>query len=87
VDDYVNQGAILANISSPQLAELHGKLNEARNRLDIGRKNLERVQKTENRVSILQAKAKLDEADATLRRTKRLIELGAGAGKDLISAG
>lgn len=86
VGDYVNQGAILATISSPQLAELHGKLNEARNRLDIGRKNLERVQKTENRVSILQAKAKLDEADATLRRTQRLIELGAGAGKDLISA-
>ncbi|HCA57111.1 MAG TPA: hypothetical protein DEP46_03900, partial [Blastocatellia bacterium] len=53
VGDYVNQGAILATISSPQLAELHGKLNEARNRLDIGRKNLERVQKTENRVSIL----------------------------------
>ena len=86
VGDYVNQGAVLAVISSPQLAELHGKLNEARNRLDLAQKNLARVQKAENRVSILQAKAKLDEADATLRRTKRLIELGAGAGKDLISA-
>ncbi|MBV6496548.1 MAG: hypothetical protein DCC44_01100 [Acidobacteria bacterium] len=86
VGDYVEQGAILATISSPQLAELHGKLNEARNRLDLAQKNLARVQKTENRVSILQAKAKLDEADATLRRTRRLIELGAGAGKDLIAA-
>lgn len=86
VGDYVNQGAVLAVISSPQLAELHGKLNEARNRLDLAQKNLARVQKAENRVSILQAKAKLDEADATLRRTKKLIELGAGAGKDLISA-
>lgn len=86
VGDYVERGAILATISSPQLAELHGKLNEARNRLDLAQKNLARVQKTENRVSILQAKAKLDEADATLRRTRRLIELGAGAGKDLIAA-
>jgi membrane fusion protein, heavy metal efflux system len=86
VGDFVNQGAVLATISSPQLAELHGKLNEAKNRLDLAQKNLARVQKSENRVSILQAKAKFDEADATLRRTKRLIELGAGAGKDLISA-
>jgi membrane fusion protein, heavy metal efflux system len=86
VGDYVNQGAVLATVSSPQLAELHGKLNEAKNRLDLAQKNLARVQKSENRVSILQAKAKLDEADATLRRTKRLIELGAGAGKDLIAA-
>ena len=33
-----------------------------------------------------QAKARLDEAEATLRRVRRLIELGAGAGKDLIAA-
>ena len=86
VGDYVNQGAVLATVSSPQLAELHGKLNEAKNRLDLAQKNLARVQKAENRVSILQAKARLDEADATLKRTKRLIELGAGAGKDIIAA-
>ena len=86
VGDYVNQGAVLATVSSPQLAELHGKLNEAKNRLDLAQKNLARVQKSENRVSILQAKARLDEADATLKRTQRLIELGAGAGKDLVAA-
>lgn len=86
VGDYVNQGAVLALISSPQLAELHGKLNEAKTRYALAQKNLERVLKAENRVSILQAKAKLDEAEATLRRTNRLIELGAGAGKDKITA-
>ena len=86
VGDFVQQGAILAIISSPQLAELHGKMNEARTRLNLAQANLARVQKAENRVSILQAKARLDEAETTLRRTKRLIELGAGAGKDLISA-
>ena len=37
-------------------------------------------------MAVLQAKARLDEADATLKRTKRLIELGAGAGKDLVTA-
>jgi cobalt-zinc-cadmium efflux system membrane fusion protein len=86
VGDYVNQGAVLAVISSPQLAEMHGKMNEAKTRLNLAQANLARVQKAENRVSILQAKAKLDEAEATLRRTKRLIELGAGAGKDQIAA-
>ena len=86
VGDYVQQGAVLAVISSPQLAEMHGKMNEAKTRLNLAQTNLARVQKAENRVSILQAKAKLDEAEATLRRTKRLIELGAGAGKDAIAA-
>lgn len=86
VGDYVNQGAVLATVSSPQLAEMHGKLNEAKTRLALAQTNLARVQKAENRVSILQAKARLDEAEATLRRTKKLIELGAGAGKDMISA-
>jgi len=86
VGDYVNQGAVLAVISSPQLAQMHGKMHEAKTRYELAQRNLARVQKSENRVSILQAKAKLDEAEATLRRTRRLIELGAGAGKDLISA-
>jgi RND family efflux transporter MFP subunit len=35
---------------------------------------------------VLQAKARLDEAEANLRRTRRLIELGAAAGKDLTAA-
>ncbi len=86
VGDYVQRGAVLALISSPQLAQLHGKMHEARTRYELARRNLVRVQKSENRVAVLQAKAKLDEAEATLRRTRRLIELGAGAGKDLISA-
>lgn len=86
VGDYVNQGAVLATISSPQVAQLHGKMHEARTRYELAQRNLARVQKAENRVAVLQAKAKLDMADATLKRTKRLIELGAGAGKDLITA-
>jgi membrane fusion protein, heavy metal efflux system len=86
VGDYVNRGATLAVISSPQLAQMHGKMHEAKTRYELAQRNLARVQKAENRVAVLQAKAKLDEAEATLRRVKRLIELEAGAGKDLIAA-
>lgn len=84
--DRVRKGAVLAMIASPQIAELHGKLHEAETALAIAQRNYERVQKAENRVAVLQAKARLDEAEASFRRTQRLIELGAGAGKDLVTA-
>ena len=84
--DTVRAGQVLAVISSPQIAQMHGKLHEAETTLALAERNLQRVMRAENRVAVLQAKAKLDEADATLRRTRRLIELGAGAGKDLIAA-
>ena len=86
VGDYVGQGAVLATISSTEVSELQGKLREARIRTDNAERAFARVQRAENRASVLQAKARLDEAEATLKRTRRLIELGAGAGKDLISA-
>ncbi|MCO5333533.1 MAG: efflux RND transporter periplasmic adaptor subunit [Pyrinomonadaceae bacterium] len=86
VGDHVERGTVLATISSPQLAQLHGKMHEARTQFELAVRNMERVQRTENRVNVLAAKAKLDEADATLKRTKKLIDLGAGAGKDLVAA-
>lgn len=76
VGDFVNEGAVLATISSPQLAELHGKLNEARTRYNLAQKNLERVLKSENRVGVLQAKARLDEAEANLKRSRIQAEVG-----------
>jgi membrane fusion protein, heavy metal efflux system len=82
----VKAGQVLALISSPDIAEMHGKLHEAETRLEVAEKNYERVQKAENRATLIQAKAKLDEAEATLRRTRKLIEIGAGAGKDLVAA-
>jgi cobalt-zinc-cadmium efflux system membrane fusion protein len=84
--DRVKAGAILATISSPEIAEMHGKLRESETRLQLAERKFERVQKAENRVGVLQAKARLDEAEATLKRVNRLVELGAGAGKDLIAA-
>ena len=86
VGNTVQKGALLAVIASPEIAEMHGKLHESETRLALAERNLARVTRAENRVAVLQAKAKLDEAEATLKRTRRLIELGAGAGKDLIAA-
>lgn len=84
--DRVRAGAVLAVIASPQIAQMHGKLHEAETQHALAERNLDRVLRAENRVAVLSAKARLDEADATLRRVRRLVELGAGAGKDLIAA-
>jgi cobalt-zinc-cadmium efflux system membrane fusion protein len=84
--DRVRAGASLAVISSPQIAEMRGKLREAQTRLALAEENYAHAQKAENRVGVLTAKSKLDEAEATLKRTQKLIELGAGAGKDLVAA-
>ncbi len=84
--DRVRAGAVLAIVSSPEVAEMHGKLHEGETRLTLAEQNYSRVQRTENRATVIQAQARLDEAEATLRRTQRLIELGAGAGKDLVAA-
>jgi membrane fusion protein, heavy metal efflux system len=84
--DRVRAGAVIAIISSPEVAEMHGKLHEAETRFELAEQNYQRVLRAENRSALIQAKARLDEAEATLRRTQKLIELGAGAGKDLIAA-
>ncbi len=58
--DAVRARSVLATISSPEVAEMHGKL--------------------------LEAEAHLNLTEANLRRTKRLADLGAAAGKDLAAA-
>jgi membrane fusion protein, heavy metal efflux system len=84
--DYVKAGSLLVRIDSPQVAEQHGKLHEAETRLRLAQINLDRVQQTANRVSVLKAKATLDEAESTLKRTKLLISEGLTARKDLVAA-
>lgn len=58
--DRVNAGTVLAIISSPEIAELHGKEIEARARVSL--------------------------AESSLRRLRKLSDLGAAAGKDLAAA-
>lgn len=83
--DSVKRGTLLLRIDSPQIAEMHGKLHEAETRLLLAKKNLERVQESANRVSILKAKASLDEAESNLTRTKLLVSQGLSARKDLVA--
>jgi cobalt-zinc-cadmium efflux system membrane fusion protein len=84
--DRVRVGQPLAVIASPQIAQMHGKLHEAETKLALAERNLKRVEQAENRAAVLSAKARLDEAEAALKRTRRLIEVGAGAGKDMVAA-
>ncbi len=58
--DRVRGGTVLAVLSSPEIAELHGKEIEARARLNLAQSNL--------------------------RRLRKLSELGAAAGKDILAA-
>lgn len=84
--DYVKTGSIIAVIASPQIAQIHGKMHEAETKLALAQRNLQRIEKSENRVAVLTAKAKLNEAEKSLKRVQRLVELQAGAEKDLIAA-
>lgn len=84
--DSVKAGTLLLRVDSPQVAEQHGKLHEAETRVKLAKVNLERVQQAANRVAILKAKASLDEAEATLKRTNQLVSEGLTARKDLVAA-
>lgn len=86
VGDRVNAGTVLGTIASSAIAELRGKYHEEETHLAIAERKLERVEKTENRVAVLQSQARLNEAEATLNRTRRLVELDVVAKKDLITA-
>ncbi|MBX9877246.1 MAG: efflux RND transporter periplasmic adaptor subunit [Candidatus Obscuribacterales bacterium] len=83
--DTVKPGTVLIEIDSPQVAEMHGKLHEAETRLRLSKINLDRVQQSANRVSVLKSKASLDEAESNLKRTKLLVSEGLTARKDLVA--
>lgn len=70
VGDYVNAGTVLATLSSPQVAQIHGKMHEAETRYELAQRNLTRVLKAENRVGVLSAQARLNEAETNLQRAK-----------------
>lgn len=84
--DHVNAGDLLVAIDSPQVAELHGKLHEARTKLALAEQNMTRVTQAANRVSVLKSKATLTEADQTLKRTQQLLAEGIMAKKDVVAA-
>lgn len=86
IGDTVTKGTVIATISSPQIAELHGKLHEAETKLALARENLKRVQQSANRVAILKAEADLRQAEHSLKRVRQLEAEGIVATKDVIAA-
>jgi membrane fusion protein, heavy metal efflux system len=86
IGDYVRAGSVIVVIDSPQVAEMHGKLHEAETRIQLAKQNLNRVKQSANRVSILKAKASLEESEANLKRVKQLVQEGLAPQKDLVAA-
>ena len=82
----VARGGVLASIESQQIAELRGQLLEARSKLTLATANVQRALQSANRAGVISAKAKLDLAEKTLDRKRRLFGLGAGSLKDVQAA-
>jgi cobalt-zinc-cadmium efflux system membrane fusion protein len=82
----VGAGQVVVVVDSPQIAELRGQLTEARARLRLAEQNRARTARTENRAAVIQAKNRMDLAQKTFDRKKRLAEIGAAAGKEVQEA-
>jgi cobalt-zinc-cadmium efflux system membrane fusion protein len=82
----VKASQTLITIDSPQVADLRGQLIEAESRLKLAEQNRARVEKIENRAALIQSKNRLDLAQSNLERKRRLAELGAAAGREVIEA-
>lgn len=82
----VKAGQVLVVVDSPQIADLRGQLLEAEARLKLAEQNKARTAMSENRAAVIQAKNRLDLAQTTLDRKRRLAELGAAAGREVAEA-
>ena len=82
----VKAGQVVVVVDSPEVAELRGQLIETQAKLRLAEQNLTRTTKSENRAAVIQAKNKLDFAQNTLERKRRLAELGAAAGREVAEA-
>jgi membrane fusion protein, heavy metal efflux system len=82
----VGAGQPVAVIDSTQVAELRGQLAEARSRLRLAEQASALVARGENRAAVIQAKNKMDSAQKTLDRKRRLAEIGVAAGREVQEA-
>lgn len=82
----VRAGQTVVIVDSPQIADLRGQLNEARSRLRLAEQNRARIARSENRVAVIQSKNKLDLAQTTLERKKRLAAIGVAATREVNEA-
>ncbi len=82
----VKAGQVVVVVDSPQVAELRGQLIEMQSKVRLAEQNLSRTTKSENRAAVIQAKNKLDFAEKSLERKRRLAALGASAGREVAEA-
>jgi cobalt-zinc-cadmium efflux system membrane fusion protein len=82
----VGAGQVVVVIDSPQVAELRGQLHEAQSKLRLAEQNRARTARVENRAAVIQSKNRMDLAEATLNRKRRLAELGVAAGREVAEA-
>lgn len=82
----VKAGQVVVVVDSPEVAELRGQLIETQAKFRLAEQNLARTTKSENRAAVIQAKNKLDFAEKSLERKRRLAELGASAGREVAEA-
>ena len=82
----VRAGQPLVVLDSPEVANLHVRLHDAETRRDIAARNLQRIQRDESRVALVQAQARLHQAEATFERMKRLFEVGVLSQQELQEA-
>jgi cobalt-zinc-cadmium efflux system membrane fusion protein len=82
----VRAGQVVVVVDSPQVADLRGQLAEARSKLRLAEQNRTRTTRTENRAAVIQAKNRLDLAQSTLDRKKRLAAIGVAATREVNEA-
>jgi cobalt-zinc-cadmium efflux system membrane fusion protein len=79
----VRAGQVVVVVDSPQIAELRGQLLEAQSRLRLAEQKRARAARSENRAEVIKAKNRLDLAQVTLERKRRLAAIGVAAAREV----
>ncbi len=82
----VRAGQPLVVLDSPEIADLHVRLHDAETRRDMAARNVQRVERDESRVALVQAQARMKQAEATFERMKQLFEAGVLSRQELQDA-
>ncbi|MGQ9896948.1 MAG: efflux RND transporter periplasmic adaptor subunit [Acidobacteriota bacterium] len=82
----VRAGQPLVVLDSPEIADLHVRLHDAETRRDIAARHLQRVERDESRVALVQARARLNQAEANFKRMEQLFAAGVLSRQELQDA-
>jgi cobalt-zinc-cadmium efflux system membrane fusion protein len=81
--EFVRAGQVVVVVDSPQIAELRGQLLEAQAKFRLAEENRTRTARSENRAEVIKAKNRLDLAQVTLERKRRLAAIGVAAAREV----